>query len=144
MNATRNCAFCGNAVTGRQDKKFCSDQCRYLFNNQSKAESQRGILDVNKRLRKNRSILKSLCPHGKATVRRTVLADLGFDITVFTSLFVTSTKQVYYLCYEYGFSPIVERGIQKAIIISRQPYMSVWDPWKFVKKASEERNIPGT
>lgn len=79
-------------------------------------------------------ILKTLCPEGKSVVRKDVLDNLGYRTDLFTSLFMTSKKQIYYLCYDYGFTPIIERGIHKVLIISRQPYMSPWDPWKYVIK----------
>jgi len=91
---------------------------------------------VNKALRKNRSILKTLCPAGKAVVRKELLVALGYDVKVFSSLFLTSNKQVYYICYDYAFMPIVEHNVEKALIVTRQDYMGSWDPWKFVKKKS--------
>ncbi|CAN5269700.1 hypothetical protein BH09BAC3_BH09BAC3_23650 [soil metagenome] len=129
----RKCPVCGSPLTGRTDKKYCSDQCRYLENNKNKHDHERPILEINSKLRKNRSILKTLCPVGKATVRKEVLVAMGYDVSVFSSLFVTSKKQVYYLCYDYGFTPLHEGGVEKALIITRQEYMGAWDPWKFVK-----------
>jgi predicted nucleic acid-binding Zn ribbon protein len=132
MNA-RKCPVCGNPLSGRIDKKYCSDQCRYMENNKNKYQAERPILETNKALRKNRSILKTLCPVGKATVRREVLDAMGYDITVFSSLFLTTKKQIYYLCYDYGFTPVIEKGVEKALNITKQPYMNSWNPWKFVK-----------
>lgn len=129
---TRICLICGTPITGRADKKFCSDQCRALANNKNKIEAQRNLLVTNQALRRNRTILKTLCPQGKATVRKEVLVSLGYDFNCFTSLFVTRTKQVYYLLYDYGFTPIMEGDVEKALIISRQEYMKEWNPWKFI------------
>ena len=129
----RTCPICNAPVTGRLDKKYCSDQCRHLANNKHKLESQQNLIDSNRVLRRNRTILKKLCPEGKATVRRSVLTDLGFNPSYFTSLFITEKKQVYYLSYDYGFTPIIDKGVQKALIIRRQDYMGSLDPWKFVK-----------
>lgn len=133
----KKCLGCGSAVTGRLDKKYCSDQCRYLENNKNKYDAERPILEINRRLRKNRSILKSLCPTGKATVRKEVMVAMGYDITIFSSLFLTSKKEVYYLCYDYGFTPLKEKGTEKALIITKQEYMNAWDPWKFVNRKDE-------
>lgn len=130
----KQCATCGNLLTGRTDKKYCSDQCRYIQNNKNKYDAEYPLLEVNKQLRKNRSILKKLCPVGKATVRKEVMLAMGYDVTLFSSLFLTTKKQVYYLCYDYGFTPINENGTEKALIITKQEYMKVWDPWKFVTK----------
>lgn len=95
-------------------------------------EAQRTVLLTNQVLRKNRTILKTLCPQGKATVRKEVLMSMGFDLDSFTSIFVTGSKQVYYLCYDYGYTPIREGSIEKALIISRQDYMQNMNPWKFL------------
>ncbi|WHZ07090.1 MAG: hypothetical protein OJF59_000843 [Cytophagales bacterium] len=135
--ANRKCPVCGNPLTGRSDRKYCSDQCRYLENNKNKYDVERPILEINRRLRKNRAILKALCPIGKSTVRKEVMVAMGYDMTIFSSLFLTSKKQVYYLCYDYGFTPLKEKGVEKALIITKQDYMNTWDPWKFVNKNNE-------
>ena len=105
-----------------------------MANNNKKIESQRLLLTANQALRKNRSILKTLCPQGKATVRKEILISMGFKVDYFTSIFVTRSKQVYYLCYDYGYSPLMEGDIEKALIISRQDYMKDWNPWKFLAR----------
>ncbi len=79
-------------------------------------------------------ILKILCPEGMTTVRKEVLLKMGFDPSVFTTLFITTKKQVYYLSYDYGFTPLMEKGIERALIVHKQNYMTNLDPWKFVKK----------
>jgi len=132
---TQKCPVCSSPITGRIDKKYCSDQCRFLHNNKNKNITEEPILRVNRILRKNRSILKNLCPAGKATVRKEVMEGMGFDFSTFTSLYMTDQKQVYYLCYDYGFTPLTENnGTEKALIISKQNYMKKWNPWRFVKK----------
>ena len=130
----RKCPVCGDPLVGRSDRKYCSDQCRSLENHKKKQESERPILETNRILRKNRSILKTLCPAGKASVRREVLDAMGYDVQVFSSIFLTGNKNIYYLCYDYGFTPILENGIEKALIITRQDYMNFRNPWKFVNK----------
>ena len=129
-----SCPICNSPLIGRTDKKYCSDQCRYLANNKHKIESEKPILDINKVLRKNRSILKKLCPFGKAVMRKEVLDTMGYDVNVFSSLFVTSNKEVYYICYDYAFTPLLENNVKKALIVTKQEYMNMWDPWRFVNK----------
>ena len=132
---TLKCLVCSLPITGRRDKKYCSDQCRFLHNNKKKNITEEPILTVNRSLRKNRSILKSLCQAGKATVRKELMDSLGFDFNRFTNLYMTNQKQVYYLCYDYGFTPLIDKnGIEKALIISKQEYMNNWNPWRFVKQ----------
>lgn len=134
MNLKR-CLVCGAPLIGRTDKKFCSDQCRSIENNKIKSQSERPILELNKTLRKNRSILKSLSPVGMTTVRKDILDSMGFDTGVFSSLFVNRNKQVYYFSYDYGFTPLIVKGVKKALIVTKQHYMNSWNPWKYVKSS---------
>ena len=131
-NEGKKCPVCGDSILGRSDKIYCSDQCRFLANSKKKQTSEWPILQLNKALRKNRTILKTLCPVGKNVVRKEVMDALGYDFNVFSSIFVTSKKQIYYLCHDFGYTPILEKGIEKAMIITRQGYMHQWNPWKYV------------
>lgn len=87
------------------------------------------IKATNTVLRKNRRILKSLCPEGKTVVRRSILDTMGYDYRYFTSLYVSS-RVTYYFCYDYGLAVIEEGGKQKALIVHRQDYMEGYSPIK--------------
>jgi len=135
IDANTNCQECGKIIRGRLDKKFCDAYCRNAFNNKTKRGDEQLIMMTNSSLRKNRRILKTLSPVGKSTVRKEVLAALGYDFNIFSSMYRTSKGSIYYLCYEYGFNPIIDsRGVEKAVIINRQDYMADWLPWKYVNK----------
>lgn len=91
---------------------------------------------VNRQIRKNRSILKALCPEGKATVRKERLLDMGFSFQYFSSQYVEG-KLRYYFSYEYGFTPIIQHSrtegvpVRKVIIIQYQESMKgAFDPWQ--------------
>ncbi len=130
----KSCLQCSKPLRGRFDKKFCDAWCRNAFNNKVKRKDEQLIMETNRALRKNRRILKSLSPVGKSTVRKEVLDALGYKFNIFSSMFRASTGRIYYLCYEYGFNPIVDtKGVEKAVIVNRQKYMGDWQPWKFVK-----------
>ena len=132
---TRTCPVCKDPILGRIDKKYCCDQCRSQANNQKRMESQRILLDTNQILRKNRSILKSLCPPlGKATVRKDVLISMGFNLNNFTALYVTPSRHVYYICYDYGYTPIREDQTEKAVIVNWLQDNNNLNPWNFVKQ----------
>ena len=96
MLQSHKCLQCGEALQGRVDKKFCGDQCRATYNNRMKRKHEARILDTNKALRRNRTILRSLCPLGKATVRKEALLEMGFDFSRFTSIFPTQGKNYYF------------------------------------------------
>ncbi|MCH8234205.1 MAG: hypothetical protein IIB82_16390 [Bacteroidetes bacterium] len=128
------CLHCEKHIIGRIDKKFCDAWCRNTYNNKVKRENERYILLVNHFIRKNRGILKHLCPIGKAVVRRDVLEAMGYNFRYFSNVW-RSKGAVYYMCYEYGFSPIKEGNKQKALIIQKQDYMEdyPYNPWAFKK-----------
>ena len=118
------CLKCGKPLAGRSDKKFCDSYCRNSYNNQNKSTEERYLMLVNSILRKNRTILKKLSPEGKATIRKEVLDQMGYDYRHFSGIFKSKTN-LYYLVYDYAFSPIFERGIEKALIVRKQDYMDV-------------------
>jgi hypothetical protein len=128
----RKCPICGDVIIGRVDKKYCGDQCRATANKGKRSSWEGAILDTNRNLRKNRTILKTLCPHGKAVVRKEVLDAMQFDYGLFTDIYLTRQKQIYYYCYDFGFMPILEKGIQKVLIVTKRPHIEEWDPWRIV------------
>ncbi len=114
------CLECGSQIIGRLDKKFCSDQCRYIFNNKKKRLHEVAIQNVNRILRKNRSILKSLNPVGKTTVRRSLLENKDFDFNFHTHTYRTQSGAVYYFIYEYGYTLEAD---EKIVLVTYQKYM---------------------
>src|SRR4051812_23681904 len=96
MTSQRLCLVCKTLLVGRSDKKYCTDQCRSIANNQEKSGPEKMFLSTQRALRKNRSILKRLCPDQKAMVRRDQLVAAGFNFNCFTSILITSTRQSYY------------------------------------------------
>lgn len=115
------CKVCKEKFKGRSDKMFCSDQCRASFNNQNKKEGEREIRVVNSILRKNRTILKSINPQGKSTVKKEFLELSGFDFRFFTTYFKTANSGVlYFFIYEFGYCDL---GGGKILVINRQAYM---------------------
>lgn len=118
----RHCLTCGRKLTGRKDKKYCDDQCRAEYHNRNQSIGELYIQSTQRITRHNRKILKNLCPQGKATVRKEVLDQMGYDYRYFSGLFKTKGN-LYYLVYDYAFSPIFEKGVEKALIVQRQDYM---------------------
>jgi hypothetical protein len=102
------CLACGKAVKGRSDKKFCDDYCRAAYNNDLKSAANNNIRNINNALGKNRRILESLLPEGKATVNisRDKLIEKGFAFKYHTHLYTTKENRTYFYCYEYGYLPL--------------------------------------
>ncbi len=124
QSVQKQCGQCGAGLTGRADKKYCSDQCRAMAGNARKLE-ERGeqlMKEVNARLRLNRNLLRKASPEGKTTIRRQVLELNGFDYQHFTHLYRTKTGSTYYFCYDYGYLLLPE---DKLLIVNWQQYMAV-------------------
>ncbi|MBN1118343.1 MAG: DUF2116 family Zn-ribbon domain-containing protein [Bacteroidales bacterium] len=103
MEGKRVCPECGDPIYGRIDKKFCSDQCRNVYNNRNMGYSNNYVRKVNLILRKNRKILEDLNPNGKTKVHIHQLQKKGYDFNYFTSQYITKTGNVYHFCYELGY-----------------------------------------
>lgn len=114
------CLYCKEPLIGRSDKKFCNDQCRITFHNSKVNEKENVIKDVNKVLRKNRSILKFASPMGKTTVKKSFLTRHGFDFSFYTNHFKTNNGNVYTFCYDYGY---LDLDGDKILVINKQLYM---------------------
>ncbi|MEM6643945.1 MAG: hypothetical protein AAF616_13275 [Bacteroidota bacterium] len=135
MSPVATCIQCRGELSGRSDRKFCSDQCRATYHNQHQSAHEKDLQLLNKQLRKNRTILKTLSPTGKATLRKEVLKEMGFSFRHFTSIYGKEDKR-YYLCYDYAYRPIYQHSITegkkiaKVLIVQQQPFMRSFDPWQ--------------
>jgi hypothetical protein len=79
---------------------------------------------IDKQLKTNRRILKEYNKAGKATVRKTVLLNVGFDPKYFTHYWKNKKGDVYLFCYEYGFLKKTENGKDKYVLVQWQDYMN--------------------
>ncbi len=120
-NPKNLCLYCNEPIHGRNDKKFCNAQCRSAFHNQKQYSSEAIIKNINKQLRTNRSALKNACPEGKATVRKAFLKTLGMDFKYLTHTWKSNGGNLYYFCYDYGYTPSIDP--EKVVIIQHQNYM---------------------
>ena len=102
----RKCMECGETLRGRADQKFCSDACRNAFNNQKLTGSTNYMRKINRILKKNHLVLKTLNPDSKTTTFKGVLLKHGFNFNYFTHIYKTRTGRVYYFCYDQGFSAL--------------------------------------
>lgn len=114
------CPECGDDFMGRSDKRFCSDHCRTTFYNRQNSDVNKLMRNINRILRRNRRILASFNPDGKAKVHRSKLANAGFKFGYCTNTYVTKSGKTYYFCYEQGYLPI-ERDYFALVI--RQEYV---------------------
>ena len=104
----KKCLECGEKVTGRSDKKFCSDYCRNAYHNTINKDTKNLIRNINNRLRKNWRILEKLNPQQKTKTTRIKLIQEGFDFNYFTSIYITKAGKTYYFVYDQGYLPLEE------------------------------------
>jgi hypothetical protein len=118
----RTCLYCNEELRGRIDKKFCDSQCKSAYHNHTSSSTEAYIRCVNKQLRANRSALRTACPQGKATVKKEFPIKLGMDFKHLTHSWKSKGGNLYYFCYDYGYTPALEAG--KILIIQKQDYMN--------------------
>ncbi|KAF2507441.1 hypothetical protein [Flavobacterium foetidum] len=99
----KTCLECSEKIVGREDKKFCSDNCRNAYNNKINKDSTNFMRNVNNKLRKNYRILAELNTDGKSKTTRDKLLSKGFDFEYFTNILQTKTGNTYYFLYDQGY-----------------------------------------
>lgn len=137
MTTPAECPICKSPVIGRSDKQYCCDQCRAVANKRKK-ESEELIAATNKILRRNRNILRQLCPDQKTIVERAKLDVLGFNFHHFTAVLITQRMDIYYITYDYAFTPIRKLNIDMALVVKGPTLVKKLDPWKYLPPAAEK------
>lgn len=120
MNATKTCLYCDKPLMGRVDKKFCDADCRSSYYNALNRSTNNFVRKINRRLSKNRRILKSLNPDGKVTLHRNQLIKMKFDFDYYTNVYKTKAGKIYYFCYDQGYLPL-DNGYYA--LVERQEYV---------------------
>lgn len=100
----KRCPNCNKIITGRTDKVFCDDKCRNNFYYKFNSEQKTFIRSVNKKLLKNRGIMRAINPSGRTSVPKHYLEEQGFDFSFFTGIHITKKGRPYYLVYDQAFS----------------------------------------
>ena len=116
----KQCMICGEEITGRPDKRFCSDNCRSTFHNRQNSDQTNFIRNINNVLRKNRRILASMNTEGKTSLHRDRLLENGFNFRYFTNEYVTRKGTVYRFVYDQGYT---ERDNGYLTLVVRQEYV---------------------
>ena len=127
MLENRKCQECGNALMGRSDQKFCDYLCRNAFGNKKRNKKESVVISLNRKLRQNWTILKSVNPEGKTTIRKEYLKAQGYDFRYFTNVYKTRSNRLYYFCYDYGVCAL-DSDTDHVMVVSWQPYMEKYQP----------------
>ncbi|MBL7924653.1 MAG: hypothetical protein JNL88_10690 [Bacteroidia bacterium] len=97
----KKCLDCGDPISGRTDKKFCTDMCRNAYHNKYNGYRNAMIRYVNHKLRKNRHILAELSKAKTTELTREELSFNGYDWQYFTEERLQNSL-VNRFCYDYG------------------------------------------
>lgn len=119
----RTCNECKEPINGRSDKRFCSDHCRNSYNNKMKSYFNSCVSTTNTKLRKNRSVLESLLNKEFVKVKKTTLAEKGFDFSYITQTFSNKAGVVYCFCYEYGYIKPVDPNSDYVVLLKQKNKM---------------------
>lgn len=120
METPRQCLTCSKAITGRADKKFCSDYCRATYRNAKQKQLPAYVHFVHQKLLHNREVLVELCPEGKAKVEKEKLVQRGFHAGYLTNVYQTKKGTCYSFCFDYGYCSLPHG---KVLIVKLQPYV---------------------
>ena len=100
----RFCRECGAPLSGRSDKKFCSDACRTAFHNRQYYIEKRPTQAINRILRQNRWLLERVYLSGRRKVSLDELQRIGYDMRFATRVERSALGASRYHCYEYSYS----------------------------------------
>jgi len=114
----KKCPICGEPINGRRDKIYCSVYCKSANQYKKNKDKELNLFrKIDAQLKLNRRILAKYNKAGKATARKEILLEDGFDPKYFTNYRKNSKGDIYLFCYEYGFLARKENGKQKYILI---------------------------
>ena len=121
----RACPNCKEEIVGRKNKVFCTPYCKSAFNyEKDKNKPLTRFKVVDNQLKLNSKILAKYNQAGKATIRKELIIDEGFDPKLITGWWKNKKGDTYLFCYEYGFLAREENGREKYVLVQWQDYMN--------------------
>jgi len=120
----KNCPVCGESIKGRSDKKFCSPTCKSSFHYDQRLQTEKLYHQIDRQLKLNRKILKSINRKGYSTINKKDLKEEGFNPNFFTHYWKNKQEDVYLFVYEYGFLDLSKKSSKdKYLVVTWQEYM---------------------
>jgi len=120
----RRCLNCDEELQGRTDKLYCNSYCKSSYHYKKIIEDDKSLFrTIELQLKLNRRLLKRFNKAGKATIRKEVLIEEGFNPKYFTHYWKNNKGDVYLFCFEFGFLERKENGKSKYILVQWQSYM---------------------
>lgn len=110
---SKECQHCGKEFKGRSNKKFCSNVCKNNFHNEVYRRSNKIVVDLDKKLHKNRSVLKDMFEvYRSSPISLDILKARGFDENFHTHTFNAPSGDRYVMVYEVGFKKSFDGQVQ--------------------------------
>jgi predicted nucleic acid-binding Zn ribbon protein len=104
----RHCPDCGILVSGRKDRKFCSDACRTNYHNLRHRDKLPLVRKVNTILLRNRNILEFFYKQGKLIITRDELEASGYILFWHTAKSNSSGIPKLSLVYDYSLEELAD------------------------------------
>lgn len=119
MASKKSCIQCGDEFRGRADKKYCSVDCKNIYNYNRRKETQSVTEEIDKILHRNREILTTIMGPKRMRMKipRLELERMGFNFKYITSYYVNTSKKTYHYVYEFAW---MEFSDQKVMIVKEE------------------------
>jgi len=110
---SQTCQHCQHELKGRSDKKFCNDNCRNAFHNETYKQQNNTMRNITNILRRNRRIIRTLLKDKIfKKVHKKDLLNNGFQKAYHTQVLVNKTGERIYYCFEYGYQAMPDETIK--------------------------------
>lgn len=102
-NQQIHCLECGENLSGRSDKLFCSLPCKNSFNNRRHKIKAAFIKETQKNISRNYSILEMLLTEKMHSISIDEITRLGFDCSLSTGFSLGTNRRIKYRCYDISY-----------------------------------------
>lgn len=100
---SRNCLDCGEALSGRRDKKFCDYHCRNNYHNRQQEDLSAIKRKVHRLLQRNHRILTAFQARGIDYISHRELLMAGFDFRFCTAVESAGSGPARYCLYDLAY-----------------------------------------
>lgn len=98
------CRTCGGPFNGRLNAFYCSNECRFEFNNELARQEKQQVNPILKILLKNREILQGLLDSGTTEIAISDLKAIRYNFNYLTHQMKSTDNKNCIFCFEYGYS----------------------------------------
>jgi hypothetical protein len=98
------CKICGNEITGRSDKKFCSVLCKNNYHTTLRRSTSLAVKEIDTILHRNHGILLEIMGKDKSQLKclRIELEKRKFNFKYHTHTNTNSAGKVYQFVYDFA------------------------------------------